>query len=550
VNSDTKRWLAAIRWLRAPGPLQPPGYSRGMDGVRRPTGDVARLAEVMAALSLATDLGMSLPLETGLRICLVATEVGRRLDLEDGELRRTYYLALLRHIGCTAASHDFANLIGDEDGFHRRANYVDISSPKVAMPLMLRYIGHDEPLPGRLRALARFVRHMSEVKESSAAVCEVAQHLAARLGFDDALQEDLVMVYERYDGKGFPRGIPGEQVSRPAQLVLLAETAVNQTELAGLEAATAVVSERRGHALHPAVADVFLAAPKELMAPTESDDVWSSTLDVEPGMSTALTGDPLDEALRTVADFTDLKSPYTVGHSTAVADLAERAAQQCGAPPRDQQLVRRAGFLHDLGRVSVSAQVWSKPAPLNRDEREKVRLHPYYTDRVLDRPGFFGSIGAIAAAHHERVDGSGYHRAVRGDTLTAAAKLLAAADIYAALTETRPHRPAYDDKDAARILRAEVTEGRLDGTAADAVLAAAGHPVRRRRTGVAGLTPRELDVLQLVARGASTKQVAEQLVIARKTAEHHIESIYAKAGVTTRAAATHFALQHGLVGPE
>jgi HD-GYP domain-containing protein (c-di-GMP phosphodiesterase class II) len=269
----------------------------------------------------------------------------------------------------------------------------------------------------------------------------------------------------------------------------------------------------------------------------------------EPGLAGALSGAALDAALEAIADFGDLKSPWFTGHSRAVSALAEQAAGSAGLSSDDVTTVRRAGLLHDVGRAGVPNSIWDKPGPLTDAQHERVRLHPYYTERMLARPDALAQLGAVAACHHERLDGSGYHRGLPGAALSPAARILAAADAYQAMTEARPHRPALSTELAAAELRREVRAGRIDPDAAEDVLAAAGgrRASTRDRARPAGLTARELEVLVLVARGASSREVARELVIAKKTARNHIERIYTKLGVSTRAAAALYAMRHGLV---
>jgi HD-GYP domain-containing protein (c-di-GMP phosphodiesterase class II) len=178
-----------------------------------------------------------------------------------------------------------------------------------------------------------------------------------------------------------------------------------------------------------------------------------------------------------------------------------------------------------------------------------VRLHTYYTERILARAPSLARLGALAASHHERLDGSGYHRGLPAASQSAAGRILAAADVYTALTETRPYRPAHPPEEAASLLQAEARAGRLDGEAVSAVLAAAGHRLAGagRHKMVAGLSEREVEVLRLLARGSTLKQIAARLVISPKTADSHAQHIYAKIGVTTRAGATLFAMEHGLL---
>jgi HD-GYP domain-containing protein (c-di-GMP phosphodiesterase class II) len=251
--------------------------------------------------------------------------------------------------------------------------------------------------------------------------------------------------------------------------------------------------------------------------------------------------------LEAIADFTDLKSIYFSGHSRGVANLAASAARHAGFPERNVVVLRRAGLVHDLGRSGVPNIIWDKPGPLTFLEWERVRLHPYYTERVLARVPALAHVAAIAVAHHERLDGSGYHRGLSGGAIGPSARLLAAADSYQAMNQPRAYRPALSAEHAAAQLRADVRAGRLAGDAVEAVLHAAGQPTRRRPDAVAGLTAREVQVLSLLARGASNRNIAKSLSISAKTVGNHVEHIYTKIGASTRPAATLFTMQHGLL---
>jgi HD-GYP domain-containing protein (c-di-GMP phosphodiesterase class II) len=212
---------------------------------------------------------------------------------------------------------------------------------------------------------------------------------------------------------------------------------------------------------------------------------------------------------------------------------------------RQRIAIRRAALVHDLGRVAIPARVWNRPGPLSADEWERVRLHPYHTERILSRSGFLESFTPVAGAHHERLDGSGYHRGTAAVALAPPARVLAAADAYHAMTEPRPHREPVAPEEAAEVLTEDVRRGRLDPNAVAAVLEAAGQAVPRIER-PCGLTEREAEVIGLLVRGLQTKQVAQSLGISVKTADRHIQNAYAKIGVSTRAAAAVFAIAHGL----
>ena len=271
---------------------------------------------------------------------------------------------------------------------------------------------------------------------------------------------------------------------------------------------------------------------------------------VEPALAVVLSGERLDEALLAIANFVDLKSPYTLGHAHAVADLAAEARRAARAVGDEVGTLRRAGLVHDLGRLGVSNSIWDKPGPLGAGEWERVRLHPYLTERMLRQSEALAPLGAIAVQHRERLDGSGYPRGLAGAAISRSARIVGAADAYQAMREPRPYRPPRSADEAAAELRADAKAGRLDAEAVEAVLGAAGHRVLRRRGGPAGLTAREVDVLRLLARGLSNKEIAERLVISPKTVGNHVEHIYAKIDASTRATASLFAMQHGLLPEE
>jgi HD-GYP domain-containing protein (c-di-GMP phosphodiesterase class II) len=511
-----------------------------------------RLAELMAALSIATDLGMGQPLETALCSCVVAMRLGEALHLDSATLRDVYYQALLRYIGCNSDADALAALMGDELALRHDFATVDTGRPPEVLGLAMRYLRQasaGEP-PYRMAAMvARGLLTLPRVMdESFAGHCEVAQRLAGRLGLPESLIVCLGQLYERWDGKGRPRGLKGEEVEQAVLVVSLAQDAVVWARIGGPDAAVATIRKRSGGAYHPRMAERFCEEAPTILAGLDQEPTWESVLTLEPGGRDCLSDEEFDRSCEALADFADMKSPYTLGHSPGVAALAAGAGRRCGLVEADVTALRRAGLLHDIGRVGVSAGIWGKEGALSQREWEQVRLHAYYTDRVLTRPEPLRRLGALASQHHERLDGSGYHRAISGQVLSPAARVLAAADAYHAMTEPRPHRTALSAEKAAEELRREVRDGRLDGDAVHAVLAEAGHRVPRvRRERPAGLSEREVEVLRLLARGHSNRDMAEQLYVSQDTVKHHIQHIYNKIDVSTRAGATLFATEHGLL---
>jgi HD-GYP domain-containing protein (c-di-GMP phosphodiesterase class II) len=508
-----------------------------------------RVAELMAALSLATDLGTGQPMEHAVRTCLLSLELGGALGLDEEERRDIYYIALLRAIGCVSDAHRVAARFGNELLANAQISLIDTAQPGDVLDLLLHHVGEGQPALRRARMiLAALAAGPGERNEIITAHCEVAERLAQRLGVREQVALGITQVYERWDGKGSPRRLRGEAILRSARVVIVARDAELFYRLDGLDGVLHLIRQRSGTLYDPAVAEGFCQRASVLLRVLDSDTSWEAVLAAEPAPHPVLSTAAGETATRAIADFVDLKSSFTAGHSSGVARLAAAAGARLGLAEPEVSILRQAGYLHDLGRVGVSTAIWDKPGPLTASEWERVRLHPYYTERVLARASALARVAAIAALHHERLDGSGYYRGIPAAMLALPARVLAAADVYHALTERRPHRPAYPPEAAAAHLQAEAQAGRLDFEAVAAVLAVAGHTVARaRREWPADLSDREVEVLRLLAHGLTNREMAKRLWIAEKTVGHHIQHIYHKIGVSTRAAATLFVLQHDLL---
>jgi len=458
---------------------------------------------------------------------------------------QTYYVCLLFHLGCTVDAEIAAGQF--KGSLLRHFSPVMFGTPTQTLAGVMRALASpDSAAPVRaLQAVGGLPRALRGHRDHIIALCEVAYMLSGRLGVPAEVQRLFAHFTDRWDGKGPSDGMKGEEIPLSLRIVHVARDAALQHMLGGVDHAARVIGDRAGGAFDPTVAALLVADAPDILAVDEERSVWGDVLDAEPAPGLMLRGEAIDVALAAMGDFADLASKYLVGHSAGVAQLVTTAAQR-GGLPADTTAVRRAALVHDVGRVAVSVLVWQKPGPLSPDEWEQVRLHAYHTERVLRRSPFLAALVSVATFHHERLDGGGYHRGVAAGALFPQARLLAAADAYHAMTEPRPHRDPLTPKEAADLLGEEARAGRLDGDSVAAVLETAGHP-RQHVTRPAGLTDREAQVIGLVARGLQTKQIARTLGISRKTADRHIQNAYAKIGISTRAAATLFAMQHGLV---
>jgi HD-GYP domain-containing protein (c-di-GMP phosphodiesterase class II) len=515
--------------------------------VAAPPEQPVRAAELVAALSLATDLGTGQPLEHALRTALLGVRLGELAGASADELCDTYYVALLHAAGCTSNGHEATQVFGED--IEHRADFflLDMADRDAILAFYREHVAPGRPPEERQALLELVLANPGRARESFAAMCEVAQRFAGWLGFAAGIQDALEYVFARWDGKGLPPAA-GDAIPLPARLLHVARDISLFLSAEGAEAARAVVEQRAGTAYDPRVAALATTHFDELLAELDDARMWEQAIDGEPEPRTWVSSDGIDAAFGAIAALTGLKTPWLREHSTSVAELAEAAAWRMGLPADVVTLVRRAALAHDLGRVGVSNAIWEKAGPLGFGEWERVRLHAHYTERAFAQSDTLAPVGLLAGSHHERLDGSGYHRGAGGSALDQAARILAAADCYVAMREARPYRPALDAAAAEAELLRESESGCLDGDAVDAVLAAAGHRVQKRpRELPGGLTKRELDVLLALVRGRSNAEIAEDLGISAKTVGSHLEHVYRKAGVRSRAAATVWAYENQLV---
>jgi HD-GYP domain-containing protein (c-di-GMP phosphodiesterase class II) len=506
------------------------------------------LAELVATLSLMADLGMGRPMERVLRQTVVAMRLGAAAGMDGAACASAYYTSLLTWVGCAVDTTEVAALFGDEMEFYAETRDEDLGGVTLAV-FVARHLGRGKSGFHRVGMVGKFLATAGRsVQRVMAEHCQEASDLAGQLELGPAVCEPLLQAFERWDGKGVP-GLTGADGLAPAiRLVQLADSIEAFHHTGGAEAALRVARERRGTQFDPGLVDCFCAGHAEILDGLGGISSWDEVIALDPQLGAALTGDQLERALGAFADFSDLKSPLRLGHSRAVAELSAQAGATLGLPAADVVMLRRAALVHDIGMIGIPSGVWDEPGEWSISQRERARTHPYLTERMLARIPLLGQVGHCASLHHERLDGSGYPYGLRGEAISLPARVLGVADVYNALRQPRPHRPAFQAGDAERTMRDEVRAGRLDGDAVKAVLQAAGHRIRQRAGLPSGLTAREAEVLVRLGQGRSNPEIAAELNVSRKTVSSHLEHIYAKLGVKTRTEAALFAMRHGLAG--
>jgi HD-GYP domain-containing protein (c-di-GMP phosphodiesterase class II) len=509
-----------------------------------------RLADALAGLSRLADVGFGLPMGAALRSCVLATRLARSLDLPAADVQAAFYTALLHHVGCVGYAHETARLFGDELVTNAAAGRTDAASARDVVATFLPTLTHGQPPLRRARlAFTALTTGGRWGDHFTATACELGRDCARRLRLPKPVQVSLFHVYDLWRGAKRPVDRSGEDVPIGARIARLTGIAVLFESIGGIDLAVQAVHRRAGGMLDPGLVAHFIDHATDWRADLAEADNLRVVLDLEPHPH--VTVPDLRAVGEVFGDLADLKSPYFLGHSRGVAALAAGAADRIHLSPDARMDLEVAGLLHDVGRVGVSNAVWEKPGRLTSDEWEQVRLHPYHSERILAASPELSRLAPLVGRHHERLDGSGYHHGCSHQELSLPARILAAADTYRTLTERRPHRPALEPDQARQRLLEEARRSTLDADAVNAVLATAGHDVPARpRPLPMGLSDREVEVLGLVAQGFSNAEIASRLVISRRTAEHHVQHIYTKIGVSSRAAATLFTVEHRLLGPD
>lgn len=508
------------------------------------------LATLLCALSFATGVGFGGHIEHGLGSACLGLQITDALGLAEEDREAVFYSAFLKDVACTACSAGIAAFFPDDEQVSLSdVILMDPSRMGEMIGWLSRYFRLDAHFPRRITKLLSFLAQCGPiVKETMRSHCEIAELFARRLGFPTHVQHTLRFQWERWDGRGMAYGLKGAAIPRTARILHFAQVLDLTYRFAGPQATLLLAEERRGNRFDPEAVDIFLALARQ-------PEFWQSfdqqlaqeVLLANPPATGAdrLPGDQVELICEVLAEFIDLKTRETWHHSETVAEVAHTIGTRLGLSPSELTSLRQAAFVHDIGKVAVPIAILSKGDQRTNSEWEAYRLHPYYTQRILERVKALQGLAQAASSHHEWVNGQGYHRQLAGDQIPLHGRILAVANSYARLLHEQ-----RQPQEALRLM-SPLVDRQFDQTCYRALVASVmgkSHlPGPRLRTQADGLTSREVEVLRLLAQGLNTPQIARALQISKKTVEHHLRHIYAKIDVTCRTAAVVYAVQHRLL---
>jgi putative nucleotidyltransferase with HDIG domain len=416
-----------------------------------------RLSDVVSALSAALDLTEGQPMGHAIRSCIIGMRIAEELQLSPQERSDLYYALLLKDSGCTTNAARMHKILGsDEIKAKREVKFEDWTKPSLSG---LRYLLRNV-LPGKsfARRLAKSVELGLQQDKNNAemigARCERGAEIARQVGMTEATAQAIRSLDEHWNGGGYPEGLQKEEIPLLARIINISQTAEVFASARSPLDALQVVSDRSGTWFDPEIARDFRSLKRD-------DGFWLNVLSkhareyamqMEPGAATPASPARIDSLCQAFAQVIDTKSPYTYNHSVGVAKAAVEIAQGMGLAPNTTTMVRRAALLHDIGKLSVSNAILEKPGKLTEDEWTIMKQHPVYTRVILQNISGFEHLAFVAAAHHERLDGSGYPDGLLAEELPLTARIICVADVYQAITETRPYRAGMSPDEAFGIM--------------------------------------------------------------------------------------------------
>jgi HD-GYP domain-containing protein (c-di-GMP phosphodiesterase class II) len=416
-----------------------------------------RLGELLGSLSHALDMTEGQPAGHCMRSCWIGQQIGRAIGLNTAEMRELYYATLLKDSGCSSNAARLCELfLTDDLSFKHDRKTVGLGLPSL-MNFVIRHTGVKAGLAERLRAVVNAVQNGSEIhRELTETRCSRGAQIARQLRFGEDVADGIQGLDEHWDGSGQPQGLSGKEIPLYSRIALLAQVVDVFHAGAGPQATREEVARRSGRWFDPRIADTFavLARDPEFWRQLASDDLELRVLEMEPAQQPQpVDDDYLDDIATAFGQIVDAKSPYTAGHSSRVASIADQLCGQLGLGAPERRWLRRGALLHDVGKLGVSNQILDKPGRLDPLEWAAVQHHALHTEQILGRISAFGVLARVAGAHHEKLDGTGYPRGLDARHIRLETRIITTADIFDALTADRPYRPAMPTAQALQVMR-------------------------------------------------------------------------------------------------
>jgi putative nucleotidyltransferase with HDIG domain len=437
-----------------------------------PAPETVRVSEIISALSYALDLTEGRPMGHSVRSCILGMRLAEHIGLSAAERSDLFYSLLLKDAGCSSnASKLFHILAADEIQAKRDVKLTDWTRVGwESLQYALTHVATSAPFMERVRTLMRVAaKQQQESCELVKIRCERGASIARRMGFPEPVAQAIQSLDEHWNGGGYPDGLRGREIPLYSRIMNLSQTLDVFYTHRNAETALDVAGRRAKRWFDPDLvnAAVSLAKKGRLWCDLEETSAISHALALEPEDRRMLAGeDTIENICQAFAEIIDAKSPFTYRHSTGVAEAAMAISRQLSLSEQDTTFMRRAALLHDIGKLSVPNTILEKPGPLDAEEWEIVKRHPYYSYEILRRITGFEQLSEVAASHHEKLDGSGYFRHFGADQLSLQARILVVSDIFDALHAKRPYRDAMPmekvfgiiQKDAPRALDAQCVE--------------------------------------------------------------------------------------------
>ena len=418
------------------------------------------LSGVIGALSYALDITEGQPMGHAARSCLIGMRIAEAIDLAPALGRSLFYALLMKDVGCSSNAAKVSALFeGDDCAIKRDHKLADPGSLVDKARYTARHVGRDEGIVASARRFATIALNAEGISRRLIEIrCERGAEIARMVGLDQDAAGAIACLDEHWNGSGHPQGRRGDAIPLLGRILCLAQTVEVFFAAHGLEAAYEMAAARAGSWFDPMLVDALgsFRHDRGFWARVAGPDPAREVARDDPGAPDVPRDDSgLDRIAEGFARVIDAKSPYTARHSEGVAHLAVGIATELGFDARELSDLRRAALLHDIGKLGVSNRILDKPGRLDEDEWRAVRRHPEYTLRILERVPVFESLAELAASHHERMDGRGYHRGLPAGELPLACRLLVVADVFEALTATRPYRPGMPVEQALGIVHGD-----------------------------------------------------------------------------------------------